>query len=292
MGLSLWCYAKPIQINLSDLRPYSEELSKQEPFAGAAPYVSTFTKGQYKLAFVAAEHVNGNNNSTCQTINNEFKNGGYRFLLVEGMPFTEINDEKQIQVTRDCIANDFKGCGEDSCAVQKALNKKISFNYAEPSDLVIKSRVLQKDYTDRELLFFYGLRQIPQIINQGAVDEKTIKRRLNQYLENVAKNRLLVEPAMNLHEFEIIFKNKLGRAIDYLKVNTDLVSPRTDENPEWSNTISFEVGQVREEFIAKMIEKRVNEYKKVIIIYGQGHLVKERIALKNAFGKVKDTKPY
>lgn len=292
MGLSVWCHAKPIQIDLSELRPYSEELNKQEPFAGAAPYVSTFTKSGLKLAFVAAEHVEGNKNPTCQTIRDEFKKGGFRFLLVEGMPFTKINDEKQVQVTKECIANAYKGCGEDVCAVQEALGKNISFNYAEPSDLAIKSHLVQKDYTDRDLLFFYGLRQIPQIIRHGATDEKTVKRRLTQYLDNVAKNRLIVEPAMNIEEFENIFNDKLGRVLEYMKVNSELVSPRIDSNPEWSNKISYEVGQVREEFIVKMIEQRVNEYKKVIIVYGQGHLVKERIALQKAFGKVKNAKPY
>lgn len=292
MGLSAWCNAKPIYIDLSDLRPYSEELNKQEPFAGEAPYISTFTKSKFKLSFVAAEHVEGNKNSTCQTIKDEFKTGGFKFLLVEGMPFTKINDEKQIHVTKECIANNYKGCGEDNCAVQEALSKKISFNYAEPDDLMIKSRIEQKNYTDRELLFFYGLRQIPQIIKQGAADEKTVKRRLNQYLENVANNRLFVDPIMKLDEFENRFKDKLGRTLEYMKVDTDLVSPRVDENPEWSNKISFEVGQVREEFIAKMIEDRVNEYKKVIIVYGQGHLVKERIALQKAFSKVKNLKLY
>ena len=51
MGLSAWCNAKPIYIDLSDLRPYSEELNKQEPFAGEAPYISTFTKSKFKLSY-------------------------------------------------------------------------------------------------------------------------------------------------------------------------------------------------------------------------------------------------
>lgn len=291
MSLSLWCSASNIQIDLSDLRPYSEELNKQEPFFGAAPYLSTFTKNKFKLSFVAAEHVEGHSNTTCKTIKDEFKRGGFKFLLVEGMPFTKINDEKQIQITQDCIASN-KGCAEDTCAIEEALNKKISFNYAEPDDLTIKNSISEKGYTDRDLLFFYGLRQIPQLIRQGASDEKTVKRRLSQYLENTAKNRLFIEPLMNLDEFEKTFKDKLDRSIDYMKINADLVSPRVDENPEWSNKVSFEVGQVREHSIAKMIEQRVNEYKKVIIVYGQGHLVKERKALEKAFGQVKNTKPY
>lgn len=282
---------EPIKINLKDLRPYSEALGRLEPFE--APYVSTFTKESLALDFVAADHVEGDQNSTCRTIEDLFKKAPPRFLLVEGWAFSEINDVEQIKVAQECEKNNYKGCGEDACAINLALAKKIPFNYAEPDDASIKNSVIQAGYTDRELLFFYGLRQIPQYIRQGIKDEKAIKHRLLQYLEHAGIRRLKIgTPVMSLEEFEKIFLSKLSRKVDYLKVDTELVSPRLDNGPEWSNRMSHQVGEVREHHIAKMIEARVNEYQHVIIVYGAGHLVKERAALEKAFGAVENFKLY
>lgn len=273
------------------MRPYSEELGKIEPFQ--TPFISTFTKNSFQLDFVAADHVEGDQNSTCKTIRDFFKKAPPRFLLVEGRAFSEINDDEQIKVAQECEKNNYKGCGEDACAINLALAKKIPFNYAEPDDVSIKNSVIQSGYTDRELLFFYGLRQIPQYIRQGINDEKTIKRRMLQYLEHTGIRRLKISaPIMSLEEFEKIFFAKLARKIDYLMVNTDIVSPRVDNRPEWPNRMSYQVGEVRELHIARMIEERVNEYQHVMIVYGAGHLVKERAALEAAFSSVKNVKLY
>ena len=56
--------------------------------------------------------------------------------------------------------------------------------------------------------------------------------------------------------------------------------------------MSYQVGEVREHHIARMIEARVNEYQHVMIVYGAGHLVKERAALEKAFGTAKNFKFY
>ena len=70
------------------------------------------------------------------------------------------------------------------------------------------------------------------------------------------------------------------------------MSSRVDNKPEWANRMSYQVGEVREHHIARMIEARVNEYQHVMIVYGAGHLVKERAALEKAFGTAKNFKFY
>ncbi|MBP9680121.1 MAG: hypothetical protein KBD76_01850 [Bacteriovorax sp.] len=208
------------------------------------------------------------------------------------MAFSQVNNEADIEYAKECEENGYKNCGEGVCAINEALKMNISFNYAEPSDLTIKERILQRGYAGEELVFFYGLRQLPQLKRQGASDEEGIKKKLISYLERASLKRIKLNSVFTLNDFEKMYFTKLGKKIDYLKISTDDVSPQVDNDPSWANKMSLDVGVIRNEFIIKMVEERVNIYKKVMIVYGSGHLVQTREALTKAFNSVENIKRY
>lgn len=279
-----------VSINPKEIVSYSNELNAKEPYE--EPFISYFKKRELLLTFVAANHVENEDNSTCKTIRDEFKKNQYNFLLVEGMAFSQINNESDIQYAKDCEKNNYKNCGEDVCAINEALRQNTSFNYAEPSDLTIKEEIMRLGYTAEELVFFYGLRQIPQLKRQGINDIEGLKKKMISYLERASLKRIKLDTVFTLSAFEKMYFKKYGKNINYLEVTTDDVSPRVDNNPSWANTMSHDVGVIRNEFIMKMVEERVNSYKKVIIVYGSGHLVQTRDALMKAFGSVENVKTH
>jgi hypothetical protein len=90
-------------------------------------------------------------------------------------------------------------------------------------------------------------------------------------------------------QFEELHEKRFGRKIRYAKVTTAMVGP-LKQGPYWSNQLSYVVGQCREKAIAKNIQYQLNRHKKVLVIYGQGHLVQLRNSLTKAMGKSKNNK--
>ena len=56
--------------------------------------------------------------------------------------------------------------------------------------------------------------------------------------------------------------------------------------------MAHEVVMARERHILSIIEMLINRFDRVIVVYGSGHLVKERDALGKLFGLSKDIKYY
>jgi hypothetical protein len=134
---------KTIRFRASLINDYSDQLSRCEPFRGESPYVSTFKKSPFELTFVAAKHVYGFENSTCKTIKKIFSLREFKHIIYEGELVSQ---------------------GENVYAAKLAKQYGISCSSGEPSKTKIKKDVLKKGHKLMDLRFFYGLRQIPQII--------------------------------------------------------------------------------------------------------------------------------
>lgn len=286
LGL-LGCASKSIRISPELLQPYSEEENAKEEFE--APYVAAYEKGPYRLWFVAAAHVANSDNPTCRTIRKAFQELTPTFLIVEGTSYSQVNDPTQISYAKKCEQTQYANCGEDACAINEALRRGVNFNYGEPLDVSIKDAMIAEGYSDHDLIFFYALRQVPQLKRRAVTKESMIRDQLSKKLP-LYSQRLQTNATLSLQEFEKAYRAKFDSPIDYGKIDTDTVSPRVDGNLSWANKFSSKLGLVRERFLTSMIEKRLNEYGTVLVVYGQGHLVKQRKALKQAMGNPNDSK--
>lgn len=281
------CSHQGIVFNSRLIEDYRIKSNEKEKFQ--QPYISIFTHKKYQLHFVAAKHQNGAEGSTCRTIRDAFKKK-FNFLIVEGVAFSTINNPQDINFVKQCKDNNFKNCGEDTCAVAEALSANTPFSYAEPDDLMIKEKIKLMGYTEEEMAFLYALRFIPEIRRMNINDIDGIKNRLQKYLKNLSTKRLNLASDMTLDNFEKIHKEKYNSPINYLEIDTNTTSPQIDQNPSWANILASKIGRIRNEFILKMIQDRLNQYHDVIVVYGAGHLVELRPALESMLGQSSDFK--
>lgn len=203
------CVTNSIRISPDLIQPYSDKANAQEKFQ--VPYIAAYKKGPHRLWFVGAEHVANSDNPTCQTIRQVFQDNSPNFLIVEGMAYSQINDPAQIAYAKKCEETHYKNCGEDACAINEAFRRRIAFNYGEPTDSDIKEAMIAKGYSDRDLIFFYALRQVPHLKRQGIVRAVAIRDELASKLPQYSR-RLQTNATLSLLEFEKFYLAKLGNS--------------------------------------------------------------------------------
>lgn len=279
-----------ITLDTSLLRNYSQTLEYQEKLR--APFISSYVYGDKNLVYVAALHTDGTPNTTHQTIEKAFADFKPDFLIVEGSAFTIISDPDDIKYAKTCFKRKYKNCGEDAFAINQALAAKIPFIYGEPSDAAIHSTLKKRLITDDELIAFYALREIPKWKWAGVKPDKELLALWNKKLvESLASasRKFRARTPMSETRFASVYRAKMGKEFNYMDINDETISPQTDRNPKWSNKIAYLVDALREDFLVKQIEKRVNKYKKVLIVYSSSHLIKQRAMLSDVFGPPADT---
>jgi len=281
------CSTPYVRFDPSRLEPFTYGADQRESLD--APYASIYSKRDRKIIFIAARHDVGGENPTARTIDAVLK--GYRpgMVIVEGRPFTALSDPADLARAENCAFEQFKNCPEDRYAIFRAAKSGIPFAYAEPSPAQIRDRLRERGYDAHDLIFFYGLRQIPQWKRAGTIGEKALREKLTSALPAFARE-LETREALTLADFEALHRTRLGKPFRAEAVDTETVSPQMDQNPTWANQISHEVGRVREESLLRHMETAVNKYGILVVIYGQGHLVKQRSVLRQAMGEPRDEK--
>ncbi|MFA6237822.1 MAG: hypothetical protein WC635_10880 [Bacteriovorax sp.] len=278
-----------IEFNPKQLRDYTTELEAEEKYK--APFIASYTYGEKNLVFVATLHTSGAGNTTHKSIEKAFNEFKPDFLIVEGSAFTIISDPDDIAYSKACVKRKFKYCGEDAYAISQALKAKIPFSYGEPGDASVFEVLKKNAIAAEEMIVFYTLKNIPQWRRTALDTREDLKtlwnRKLNETLTKYSK-KFGASPVMNAENFKKIYKAKMGADFNFINITDATISPQIDKNPTWINKMAHAVDVVRENFLVNQMEKRLNKYKKVLVVYGVSHLVKQREMLSNTLGDSTD----
>ncbi|MDD4974070.1 MAG: hypothetical protein PHY93_06945 [Bacteriovorax sp.] len=279
-----------VHLDSSLIQNYTQTLEYQEKLR--APFIASYNYGDKNLVYVAALHTDGAGNATHQTITKAFQEFKPEFLIVEGSAFTIVSDPDDIKYANNCQKMNFKSCTEDAFAIIEALKVKIPFCYGEPSDAAIHSTLKKRFITDDELIAFYALRNIPQWKRAGIKPSPELTATWNKKLVEVlvrSSRKFRAKTAMSEAKFKKIYKAKMGRDFNFYDISDDTISPQIDRSPKWANKMAHLVDVLREQFLAKQIETRLNKHKRVLVVYGSAHLIKHRPMLSKVFGESTDT---
>lgn len=254
-----------VVLDPSLIQNYSAALLAQEKFK--VPFISSYTYGDKNLIYVAAERVDGLGTLTHKTILKAMNELKPDFVILEGSAFTIVSDPDDIKYAKKCQKENFKYCSIDAYTISLALRSDTPFCYGEPSDAAIRATLKKSGVTDDELIVFYT-------ISSGF--KKNDEQKLKEALAHASKKVRAVKPMSAAH-FKKIYKAKMGKVFTF-----------SSETSPWFNKIAAAVEDMREQFLVKQIETRLNKYKNVLVVNGAAHLIKQRAMLLKALGSPVD----
>lgn len=190
-----------------------------------------------------------------------------------------VSPEKIKKEVNRCRAIDFVGCKENIYAAALALEKGLPFQGAEPSDEEIM-RSMNQGFQRSDYYGLIWIRSINEWKRKGGLNFKTevpmIFTRVNE--------RLGPEMNMSFLKFKSWYKLKTGKLFDEKTITSDTIAP-VKNSPKYEQQLAYKVDRIREPGIQYSINQALKKYKKVFMIYGSRHHVKQRGAFEKSFGK-------
>lgn len=281
LALMVSCMSPEFKPDLGLTRDYSFELQNQEPFD--IPYVSLFKKGEKELAYLAANHSRNKEGPTFRLVEQAFDVFNPDFVIVEGLSKNS-NLEGFKNHARDCFEQMKKGnCAEPSYAAFLSIKNEVPFGGAEPDDNELAIEAASSfGLSAQDVAFFYALRLANQWKWQGEVESNSqFQKKIESYFPRLVK-RVGVKQDLDFQTFLNWYKQKSGGNFSMERVKNNDLAPVKEGI--WSQKISHSIGVIRERSILRAIAAALNNYNKVLVVYGGGHLVKSRLVLEDMLG--------
>jgi len=242
------------------------------------------------LIYIAARHGSGPDSKTFKLIEESFRNHPITFAIVEGIP-SEMGANPSELIDYANRMDGTPGDAESYLTIRLATATGSKFQGGEPSDKEIMNKVAKESISPVDLLGFYIIRQIPQLIRREQIYGPNDPR-----LEDVIFNMV-----GSFSEQTGIPINDLG-AVDgvanfsnwYKATNGVSFEKQYREEDSWpgitspdflraSNSISNKVANARDHHIVGIIDAALRKSDVVIVVYGGSHHTIQGPALKGAF---------
>ena len=271
------------------IKNYSYSLQNKEPFK--APYISMFEKGKKKLWFAAIQHSSDSESSSFKTIHEAFTRFKPEVVIIEGVEDTgELSPENFTQYVMKMADQKSKWSSEAAYSAWLALQRHIPYAPSEPTNLSIAESFEKSGRTKEDYLYFEVARILPQWKMQGKVknwsEYTTEAKKFGIY----AFKQVGIKKHFDFKEFLDWFHSKMGKVLKYNSLTPEDFSPQLEMNPTELNRLSNEADSQRERHINEVTVKMLNQYNRVMIVFGSGHLVKHRAVLTDLLGKSHDEK--
>jgi len=287
--LSFSCCHESLSPKIELIEPYSEELELKEPFPDK-PFGQVFEKKDFKLTYIGSHHSNNRNSKTFELIEKALKESGAKLIIVEGFEHKHgLNPKAYLKSFQETSTETFYKHGETAFASLEATKKGIPFTGGEPDEKDLLKAVLKEGYSTLDLMFFYSLRQIPQLKRQKELGEKPLEELFIRYIK-YNRSKLGYDKNFNpeFTEFKAWYKKRNKKEFSLKNFNAEEVSPLLS-GEFYTQRIAGRVSLERDKFIVKVIAESLEKYKNVMITYGKSHLSSQRPALEELLGKPRKT---
>jgi hypothetical protein len=247
---------------------------------GQAPYFAHYQSGDRELVFLAARHEPRLGSPTHALVEAVIEGFKPDYVVVEGMateagpsPRGALRDARRRRKTGDCP--------EPLFAMVLAAEQKIPCIGGEPP-AAATTAALRRLGSDRDALGFLLVRHLGQVRRGEALDaiEAKVKRSLPQL-----RRRFDLKVEMDLEDFKVWFleRSKTPWSADNLR--GDVIAPLAGEKASYLQRMGIAVMLARERHLLALQARLLRVHRRVLVIYGSGHLVYEHDVLQQMLGK-------
>ena len=276
--ISIISCTKDFIANPNSLRPWGENLAREEPYQDS--YIATFKAKGKTLIYIAARHATNPNDLIFRIIERSMKEFSPDVIILEGFS-PNTNFDKLRNEAKECAGN-FVKCDESYSAIYHAPPKSKILS-GEPDESEIVSKLEELGYSRLEILYFYLLRQVLQMKRQDELRYDNFETQANTFLQRWGK-RLNVEfKNISYKAFLEWFTKHSGSNFSLQDIDSEKSAPV--KGGTYFQTISYQIGIIRDTRIISVIADALNENSKVMIIYGSSHLPVQLKSLKNMLGR-------
>lgn len=302
LGLSFVLAAAACRLspNVDLLTPWTLQLRDSQP---DDPFILVYRKGDRRLIFVAANHETDPASKTFALIDRSFSIWPVKAVIVEGVPTSLGVNPHPLQSLADerPRPDGIVEGGETVPAVQGARRVGAAIWGGEADNLMIKKFASSSGVSDADLLGFYVLRVVPQWSRERAFErlgDERFKALVERQLQR-SRQALGVpgEVLSRNQEWNDWYRATNNKAV-YKSVDVEEVGPLAD-GPWPTNRISERVAKARDAHLLRLIARRIEDSRSVMVIFGGSHALIVRSALDSMLGtpcyvgaRVDDAKAY
>ncbi len=275
---------------------YTFELEKKKHKKN--PYLAIYKKGNKELYFIASRHLssveypNLLEHPTLKTIKKVFSDYQPEVSIVEGINTgKELSPQSILKHAESCIETQYKKCGESTFTINQAQKNKSHYITGEPTDEFIHRRLLATGFTTEDLLSFYLIRKIPQLIRQGTFSKKTFPKLASELIEKF-KTKIGAESNFDFEQFKSWYAQKMPSPKSFYDIKNNDAAPHGGANATYSQKISNKITLIRDQNLVETITEMFSQFDRVLVVYGSSHLVDIEPALKTEFSQIEYKKLY
>jgi len=283
--------AKPaVSADVQLLKRLGPGAYRNEPFR--APYIALFQRGSKQLIFVSGDHAMGINSAVAKTIRHAFKRQKPQAVIVEGLGSGAENDgSDRLRQAKAFAAKRPEEFPENYYPIFLADHAGIPFVGGEPALAENRDALKPLGYEAEDLL---GL-SIGS--NVGALSDDCGKDRdkCAKMLDGMAARSALelgIPGPYGFADFERWHDRRAGLRTPAHQLTAEDCRPDGSPSATYLQTMAYRLELIRESAIVRQAEKMLNKHDRVLIVYGSGHLVRQREVWKTALGLSKDRKPF
>jgi hypothetical protein len=252
-------------------------------------FAAVYQLGRERLVFVAAKHANRDDSLTFRLIREAYASFRFDTVIAEGFATSRgANPSSVIKYGLESKADPqgFVEAGETAPVVVGSMQQRAELWGGEPDDLSIKARVVASGISDRDLLGFYILRNLPQWIEERKI-ENSSDARLPALVEAELPRRRaslgLASTVLPGHaEWSRWYESLNGKPIS-AGFQTEEVGPLAD-GQFGTNHVAYQISRSRDSHLHQLIVDRLNAGQSILVVFGASHLMIQRPALDKALG--------
>lgn len=241
------------------------------------PIVARFSKGPYEVDFVAAAHETGPG-PTFSLIERCFNRFQLRAVIREGLAYASgpAPRGRAAEIKREGGPH-----SEADQAVVLALERGLPAYGGEPTEEQKLEAALAHGYSREDFISLEFLSMAGYYVRVGQWKPE----RAPQVFSEVSA---WLEPKANSSRFDYssflgLYKERNGRPFDPAN-ESDLLAGPDPQGNHWQR-LGHAVDMSRNRFLTEVLSKIVRRHKRVLVVYGNGHLAVQWTALVAAFGQ-------
>jgi hypothetical protein len=283
--VAIWTAATLAMPQTIEIPLFSEALARERG-PTEAPFIVTYRSGKKVLAFVGADHVFTNENSTIDSVRRAWADTKPSMVIVEGFP-TALgrNPEPIVQSVRrrDTPDADTYAKGEAGFTASQALARNVPFIGGEPTLIEEIEGLVAKGYRRDEVLFAVRLRSLGQARASGEMpvgNSTAFTARYERESHAVAQMTGTEAPA------EAQFIADYRRIVGVDPISDVEMPARCNPGTETLlQRMAADNMRFRDEHLLATMLKELAENNRVLVVYGSSHWTTLSRALEDRLGK-------
>lgn len=254
--------------------------AEHRKLGGRAPYFSHYKKGGMELVFIAARHEPRVGSPTHSLIKKVIAGFEPKCVITEGLRSEDGYSPEGL--IRDARRREKSGnLPEPLYAALLCSENDIPFIGGEPMPVATTEALRKVTEDDTDILGYLVVRHLGQVRREqpGAEIDKKVERLIPRMIEQFE-----LETALTLDQFKGWYKETTGMEFSAENLRRADIAPIAIEDPKLLKRMGIAAMMAREKHLISFEAKMLLEHRRVLVIYGSGHLVYESEVLEDMLG--------